>query len=468
MTTDPTETVIPLLEEHLRISRRLRETGRVRVSVGTQSNTHLVDEILRDRLVEIERLPIGRTVTDAPPVREEGDTLVIPVLEEVLVVERRLVLREEVRVRLRVDERRHAEPVLLRRQDAAVERLPPTPAPLDHLPLNHQQKVLTMRTITGLFDSRPEAERTVEALVQQHGIDRGRVQVHAAGAENVTAGTTGQRSENNHGFLASLRSMFVPDDDRATYEEGLRRGGIMVAVQVSDEQLDGVMDVFEQHGAVDLDAREAEWRQTGWTGGSMAGAAAGTAGLETYGGDAVVGASSDGTRTGVAAMPAPDGTPVAATRTAATGAVATGQAGMAAGEEVIPLMEERLRVGKREVAGGRVRIRSYTVETPVQEQVTLREEHVGIERRTVDRPLTDADQAGFQDRVIEATETSEEAVIGKEARVREEIVVRKEAGERTQTVSDTVRRTEVEIDDQRTRTENRTAGTVPPTRNPER
>jgi stress response protein YsnF len=68
----------------------------------------------------------------------------------------------------------------------------------------------------------------------------------------------------------------------------------------------------------------------------------------------------------------------------------------------------------------------------------------------------------FKDRTIEATETSEEAIVGKEARVREEVVVRKEAGERTQTVSDTVRRTEVEVEDDR-----RAAGTTPP-RNPER
>jgi uncharacterized protein (TIGR02271 family) len=130
---------------------------------------------------------------------------------------------------------------------------------------------------------------------------------------------------------------------------------------------------------------------------------------------------------------------------------------------VIPLVEERLRVGKREVAQGRVRVRTYVVETPVQEQVTLREEHVEVERRPVDRPLTDADRVDFKDRTIEATETSEEAVIGKEARVREEVVVRKEAGERTQTVSDTVRRTEVEVEDDR----KRAAGTTPP-RNPER
>jgi uncharacterized protein (TIGR02271 family) len=125
------------------------------------------------------------------------------------------------------------------------------------------------------------------------------------------------------------------------------------------------------------------------------------------------------------------------------------------GEEAIPIVEERLQVGKREVNRGRVRVRSYVVETPVQEQVSLRQEHVEVERRHVDRPLTGADEALFRDRTIEATESAEEAVVAKEARVVEEVVVRKEADERVQTVQDKVRRTEVEVEDER-----RTAGTT--------
>jgi len=453
MEGEPAETIIPLLEEHLRVGKRVRETGRLRVSVTTGTEARLVEETLRSRLVDIERVPIGRTVAEAPPVREEGDTLVIPVLEEVLVVERRMVLREEVRLRLRVEERQHAEPVTLRRQRVVIERLPPMP---DAPTPTTTGKAGNMRTITGLFDSRPEAERAVEMLVQQCGIDRDNVQVYAAGSENVTAGTMEPRSEDHHGFLASLRDLFLPDEDRATYAEGVRRGGIMVAAQVPDEQLDEAMEAFERSGAVDLDTREQEWRQQGWTGASY----------ETYGGDAVLGPSSDGTRTGVSATTTGSATaaamPAGASTSATTGTTAATTA-RTGGEEVIPLVEERLRVGKREVANGRVRVRTYVVETPVQEQVTLREEHVEVERRPVDRPLTDADRVDFKDRTIEATETSEEAVIGKEARVREEVVVRKEAGERTQTVSDTVRRTEVEVDDDR----KRAAGTTPP-RNPER
>lgn len=120
-----------------------------------------------------------------------------------------------------------------------------------------------------------------------------------------------------------------------------------------------------------------------------------------------------------------------------------------AGEEAIPIVEEQLRVGKREVGGGRVRVRSYVVEEPVSEQVSLRDEHVTVERRAVDpsHPLGAGEDA-FRERTIEADERREEAVVNKEARVKEEVVVRKDAQQRTETVSDKVRRTEVEVDDQ--------------------
>ncbi|TCZ64388.1 hypothetical protein [Roseicella aquatilis] len=124
-----------------------------------------------------------------------------------------------------------------------------------------------MRTITGLFDSRPDAERAVEYLVQHHDIDRNAIQVHAAGSENVTAGTHERRDESHHGFVVSLDALGLPEEDHVTYAEGMRRGGIMVSVRVPESRLDAVADAFESNGAVDLDARAADWRQGGWAGG---------------------------------------------------------------------------------------------------------------------------------------------------------------------------------------------------------
>jgi uncharacterized protein (TIGR02271 family) len=123
--------------------------------------------------------------------------------------------------------------------------------------------------------------------------------------------------------------------------------------------------------------------------------------------------------------------------------------GPAPDEASIAVVEERLRVGKREVGRGSVRVRSYVVETPVEEQVTLHQEHVEVERRTVDRPLADAVQASFADRTIEATETTEEVVVSKDARIKEEVVIQRNADDRTETISDTVRHTEVEVEDDR-------------------
>lgn len=323
------------------------------------------------------------------------------------------------------------------------------------------------RIITGLFDSRAEAERAAEALAAM-GVDRDRVRLHAADAD-TTDTAAGHRHEDS-GFLASLRDMFVPHEDHHTYAEGIRRGGYLISAEVDASRCDQAMDVMEQHGAVDLDAREAEWRRSGWAG--------------YGGGDAAGAASTDGTMTGASATGAPPaGTPAMGASTLGTSATGAGTttAGMtgnttaasstAAGtgqEETIPIVEEQLRVGKREARTGRVRVRSYIVETPVEQQVTLHDEHVDIERRAVNRPVTEGEHL-FEERSIEATETSEEVVVGKEARVTEELVLRKEAGQHTETVRDTVRHTEVEVDDDRRTGGVGTGGTtVDPERSPDR
>ena len=125
---EPAQTV-PLPEERLAVGRRVVETGRVRVSLSTATEDAVVRETLRGERVEVERLPVGRSVTAAPAVREEdnGAVLVVPVLEEVLVVERRLVLKEELRIRRVATAETIEQTVALRRQAATVERLPAVP-----------------------------------------------------------------------------------------------------------------------------------------------------------------------------------------------------------------------------------------------------------------------------------------------------------------------------------------------------
>ena len=116
------------------------------------------------------------------------------------------------------------------------------------------------------------------------------------------------------------------------------------------------------------------------------------------------------------------------------------------GEAVIPIVEEELEVGKRQVQSGGAHIRTGVTETPVEQNVTLREEHVTVSRHAVNEPVTDA-AAAFKEQNFEMTETDEVPVVAKTARVVEEVVVGKTATERTETVHDTVRRTDVEVED---------------------
>ncbi len=112
----------------------------------------------------------------------------------------------------------------------------------------------------------------------------------------------------------------------------------------------------------------------------------------------------------------------------------------------IPVVQEQLKVGKREVQRGGVRVFSRVVETPVNESIGLREEHVNVQRRPVDQPISSADSTAFKEQSIEMRETAEEAVVEKSARVVEEVMINKEVTQREQQINDTVRHTEVEVE----------------------
>ena len=267
------------------------------------------------------------------------------------------------------------------------------------------------RTITALFDKRADATQAVSELVRD-GIPRTSIRVTPETDAAVTTTTSSyDTSRDEKGFWASLGDLFMPDEDRHTYAEAMHRGSIMVSVSVDGAHAERAEDILEQHGTVDVEEREASWRKEGWAGYSELGnAAAGSA-------------------------------------TSATSA-ALGARDMANGDQVIDEVEEQLRVGKRQVNSGRVKVRSYVVETPVSEAVNLRSETVRVERRPVDRPMGATEDA-FRERTIEAVATSEEAVVSKEARVTGEVLVRKEASDRTETITDKVRSTKVEVEDDR-------------------
>jgi uncharacterized protein (TIGR02271 family) len=264
-------------------------------------------------------------------------------------------------------------------------------------------------TITAMFDSRADAEAAKARLLSAN-VDAEHVHVH----DKSSAGyrDEGYSTHQDRGVWDSIKNAFLPDEDRHTYEEGLRRGGVLLTADVDDDRVDEAVRVLDEAGSIDVDERAGQWRSSGWD-------YAGTSG-----------------------------------NASALGAI--GSAGTAAGsneraigseqEEVIPVVEEQLVVGKRDVNRGGVRVRSYVTEVPVHEQVRLRDEQINVERRSVDQPLSAADADAFRERSIDMTATGEEAVIGKTARVVEEVVVSKTAQEHVEDVSDTVRRTDVEVD----------------------
>ncbi len=271
---------------------------------------------------------------------------------------------------------------------------------------------MTTRTLTAMFKTRADAEKAGQMLASQLHLTQGTIRV-SPGASSTDAGYNKAEPYAEKGFFGSIRDMLLPEEDRYAYAEGMRRGAALLNATVDESQVTQASSVLEQSGALDLDAQEASWRQSGWTGYDAA--------------------AHDKVRTAA---------PMATGRT----------------DDTIKVLEERLTVGKRMVEHGGVRVRAYVIERPVEAQVTLHEEHLTIERRPVNRPATAADVTEFADKTLEGRATREEAVVSKEVRVVEEIGLKKEVADRVETVRDTVRKTEVDVEDAAATA--RTAGTT--------
>ncbi len=121
-TPDLSELVVPLHAEQLDVSRLKRETGRVKISTVTKFREQTVDEMLAEEHAHVERVAVGTIIDVMPDIRQEGEVTIIPVVEEVLVVERRLFLKQEIRVTRVRTTSRHQETVVLRQQEAVVQR----------------------------------------------------------------------------------------------------------------------------------------------------------------------------------------------------------------------------------------------------------------------------------------------------------------------------------------------------------
>ena len=208
--------------------------------------------------------------------------------------------------------------------------------------------------------------------------------------QTAGAGAGGYVNEEHHksGFAQWWDSLFGSDendDDRRYYEGAIAGGRTILRATIPVEATDSAIGILNRNGARDIEDSS----------------------------------TADGART--------------------QATVRASESARAGDKGSIQVVEEELQIGKRAIRRGGVRVYSHVVTEPVEQQVGLREERVTVERRKVNREISPAEVSALHDKTIEVTEMAEEPVIAKRARVREEVVVGKEATERTETVRDNVR-----------------------------
>jgi uncharacterized protein (TIGR02271 family) len=269
----------------------------------------------------------------------------------------------------------------------------------------------TNQTVVGIFDDYSKAESVARELTNA-GIPRDQIEVKSNFMTGAAGRSTEYEERHEEGGIAGFfhRLFGGHDDDESTrghYAEAVRRGNAVVCVSATEALIDRAAEIMNAAGAVDLDRHVEKYRET--------------TGYERHDPKAPAYSYEEATRE---------------------------RQMLREGDETtaIPVVEEELEIGKRVVRRGGVRVYSRVVEKPVEQDINLREEHVKVERRNVDRPTTAADTDRLRDSSVEVTEMAEEPVVRKRARVREEVVVGKETTERTEKVRDTVRRTQVEVE----------------------
>jgi uncharacterized protein (TIGR02271 family) len=129
--------IIPLFEETAAVEKREVEQGRVRVSVRVRDEERIIEEVLRHRTADIERVPVNRAVDEMPSSRTEGDVLIIPIVSEEVVVTKRYILKEEIRIHLREEQRRERIPVTLKSEEVEIERISTSDLSLNDTGGNH-------------------------------------------------------------------------------------------------------------------------------------------------------------------------------------------------------------------------------------------------------------------------------------------------------------------------------------------
>ncbi|HUS29930.1 MAG TPA: YsnF/AvaK domain-containing protein [Kofleriaceae bacterium] len=253
-----------------------------------------------------------------------------------------------------------------------------------------------MKTIIAAFSDQTAAQNAINFL-------------------NSKGVTDAQLMSSNAGgdMMSTFRTLNVPEERAQIYSEVMRRGALLIVAHVEDDARSLAHDL-DKMGSLDLDQAASRWRESGWTG---------------Y--DASAG-------------------PFDATASATERSALVSESGRrrdSAGARDLDVIEERVTVGKREVSKGGVRVRTSISERPVEEQVQLTEERIDIQRERVDEAISpNAADAGLTEDEFVVTARGEEAVVGKEARIVERVHVGKQADTRTETIRETERRRDVEVE----------------------
>jgi uncharacterized protein (TIGR02271 family) len=260
----------------------------------------------------------------------------------------------------------------------------------------------TDSTIIAVFRNNSDAQAAAADL-ERAGISRDDIYIESASNASTTSQTTGTSHHHEGGIVGWFKSVFGEENetDRSGYEYAVQQGNCLLRVDVDEDNIPTVEDVLNRHSPVDVQEEDA------------AATSAGTTSAQ-----ATQSSRSTQTRQGT---PSTSGT-------------------------AIPVVREEIQIGKRQVSRGGVRVYTRVVEEPVEETIKLREERARVERTPVNRAANPSDLSAREEQVIEVQEFAEEPVVAKQARVVEEVRVGKDVSERSETVRDKVRRTEVKVE----------------------
>jgi uncharacterized protein (TIGR02271 family) len=283
------------------------------------------------------------------------------------------------------------------------------------------------QTVIGIFDSSKEAQNAVDHLVSS-GFSRSSIDISSKGASayGSSSGSASNRADRDGdgdvdfgdkvgNFFGSL---FGGDDDAKKYSSVASKGCVVTVHAQSMQEAERAADILDEYGSLDVNDKATKLGYGSSTSG-FTGSTASTGFADT-------------TNTAYSDNSLMDKDRLDRDRIDS--------------DRSIPIIEENLQVGKREVTTGGIRLRSRIIEKPVEEHLRLREEHVHVERNPVNRPATAADLNAFQEGTIEMTEHAEQAIVNKEARIVEEVRLNKEVTERDEVIRDTVRRTDVDVE----------------------